>query len=60
MDSIKDMDAVVLAVAHREFSAISVERMNEFLGTEKRVLLDIKGIADRKEFDGAGYFYWRL
>ena len=60
MDSIKDMDAVVLAVAHREFSAISVERMNEFLGTEKRVLLDIKGIADRKEFEGAGYHYWRL
>ena len=60
MDSIKDMDAVVLAVAHREFCEISVERMNEFLGTEKRVLLDIKGLVDRKEFEGAGYFYWRL
>ena len=60
MDSIKDMDAVVLAVAHREFSAISVERMNDFLGTEKRVLLDIKGLVDRKEFEGAGYHYWRL
>ena len=60
MDSIKDMDAVVLAVAHREFSTISVERMNEFLGTEKRVLLDIKGLVDRKEFEGVGYFYWRL
>ena len=60
MDSIKDMDAVVLAVAHREFSEISVERMNEFLGTEKKVLLDIKGLADRKEFEVAGYCYWRL
>ena len=28
IDSIRDMDAVVLAVAHREFSEISVERMN--------------------------------
>ena len=60
IDSIRDMDAVVLAVAHREFSEISVERMNEFLGTEKKVLIDIKGLVDRKEFEGAGYFYWRL
>ena len=60
IDSIRDMDAVVLAVAHREFSEISVERMNEFLGTEKKVLIDIKGLVDRKEFEDAGYWYWRL
>ena len=60
IDSIRDMDAVVLAVAHREFSEISVERMNEFLGTDKKVLIDIKGLVDRKEFEDAGYWYWRL
>ena len=27
---------------------------------EKRVLLDIKGIFDRHEFENAGYVYWRL
>ena len=60
IDSIRDMDAVVLAVAHREFREITVERMNEFLGNEEKVLLDIKGLADRKEFENAGYHYWRL
>jgi UDP-N-acetyl-D-galactosamine dehydrogenase len=27
---------------------------------ENKVLLDIKGILDRKEYEIAGYRYWRL
>lgn len=60
MDSIKNMDAVILAVAHTEFSDFSIDRMNEFFGTGKKVLLDLKGLLDRKEYEAAGYSYWRL
>ena len=60
MGGIRNIDAVILAVAHREFSSITVERMNEFFGNDKKVLLDIKGQVDRKEFKKAGYCYWRL
>ena len=28
--------------------------------TKEKVLLDIKGILDRKEYEAAGYRYWRL
>lgn len=60
VSEIKGMDAVVLAVAHREFNQFTPEQMNALFGNGMKVLLDIKGIVDRKEFEGAGYWYWRL
>lgn len=63
MNSIKDMDAVVLAVAHNEFMDLSMEDMDRFYKQEandKKVLLDIKGLLNRKEYEAAGYVYWRL
>ena len=60
MDSIKDMDAVILAVAHNEFSSFTIDQMNGFFGAGTKVLLDIKGLLNRKEYEAAGYSYWRL
>lgn len=60
MDTVSDMDAVVLAVAHTEFSTLSVEDIDKFYGDGKKVLLDIKGLLNRKEYENAGYSYWRL
>ena len=61
MKSIKNMDAVILAVAHAEFSSSTIEQMDEFFGNRgKKVLLDLKGLLDRKEYEAAGYSYWRL
>ena len=60
MEEIKDMDAVVLAVAHTEFASFTMEQMDSFFGEGKKVLLDLKGLLDRKEYEAAGYSYWRL
>lgn len=60
MNSIKDMDAIILAVAHAEFSNFTIDRMDEFFGAGKKVLLDLKGLLNRKEYESAGYNYWRL
>lgn len=59
MSEIKDMDAVVLAVAHDEFKNITIADTDSMIAG-KKVLLDIKGILDRKEYEDAGYIYWRL
>ncbi len=59
-DSIRDMDAVILAVAHSEFSLLTMEEVGRFFGDGKRVLLDIKGLLDRAAYEAAGYLYWRL
>lgn len=60
LESIKDMDAVVLAVAHEAFAGLTMEKMNQFFGAGKKVLLDLKGLLNRNEYEQAGYSYWRL
>lgn len=60
---INDCDAVVLAVAHDSFKDITMDELNKLykdVPNEKKVLLDIKGLLDRKEYENAGYNYWRL
>ena len=58
--SIVDMDAVVLAVGHTEFSNISRSQFDSFYGKGNKILLDLKGLLNRKDYEKAGYSYWRL
>ena len=58
--NVKDMDAVVLAVAHKEFATFTIADMDKMFSEGKKVLLDIKGLLDRTAFEKAGYLYWRL
>ena len=63
MASIKDCDAVILAVAHEQFkdlSAADFDKMFKAGDNSTKVLVDIKGLLDRKEYEAAGYNYWRL
>ncbi len=59
-DTIKDMDAVVFAVGHAVFKDYKIADIDKMFGKGKKVLLDIKGVFDRNEFENAGYSYWRL
>ena len=61
MSAIREMDAVVLTVAHEEFRYFTVQELDELykLGQQK-VLVDIKGVLDRNTYEAAGYSYWRL
>ena len=59
-DDIKDVSAVIVAVAHDEYKDISVGDIDKLISDDKKVLIDIKGILDRKVFENAGYTYWRL
>lgn len=59
-DTMRNMDAVVLAVAHTEFKNLTMADMNAMFGAGKKVLVDVKGLLNRKEYEAAGYSYWRL
>ena len=60
MDAIKDMDAVILAVAHTQFASLTTADTDGFFGAGQKILLDIKGLLDRNTWEKAGYLYWRL
>ena len=61
-EEIRDLDAVILAVPHREYRALSLKTLDGFYkeGTARRVLFDIKGMLNKQEAEEAGYLYWRL
>lgn len=63
VENIKSMDAVVIAVGHDQFLKFNQEDFSKMFKNRtntKKVLLDIKGILDRNEYESAGYKYWRL
>ena len=60
MGSVRNMDAVIFAVAHREFAEMSIKEVGAFFGDGRRVLIDVKGIFSRSEYEATGYLYWRL
>ncbi len=62
MDTMKDMDAVIFAVSHNEFMDLTEADIAKMYNTTRstKVLVDIKGILNRKEYETAGYSYWRL
>lgn len=62
LSDVKDMDAVIIAVAHDEFMKLGKEDINSFYAPEhkQKVLMDIKGLLNRKEYLTEDYLYWRL
>lgn len=60
MREIINMDAVVLAVAHTEFKSLTMEQIDALYGEGKKIMIDVKGLLNRKEYEEAGYSYWRL
>lgn len=84
LDRLEDLggvDAVIVAVAHEEFTALKLKNLkgfyeicnntfdpfeevaatiDEYCDNTKQVLIDVKGIFDRKEAEELNYLYWRL
>lgn len=63
IDTIKNCDAVILAVAHDQFKSLTqtdFDRMFKSADNSNKVLVDIKGLLSRDEYEKAGYNYWRL
>ena len=58
--SLSNMDAVILAVAHDEFKSLDMGDFERIFGSGRKVLLDVKGLLERKKYEDAGYLYWRL
>lgn len=63
ISEIKECDAVILAVAHTAFTSYTMDELNGMykdVKNGKKVLIDIKGLLDRKEYEAVGFSYWRL
>lgn len=59
-DELQELDAIILAVSHASFTEISLERFGAYYANGPKVLVDVKSILDRNQFEKAGYCYWSL
>jgi UDP-N-acetyl-D-galactosamine dehydrogenase len=72
LKEIKDVDAVILAVPHREYLAFDLKDICALYNgnythangndgnDDKKVFVDIKGVFDRTKAEEMGCLYWRL
>lgn len=63
IEEVNQMDAVIVAVGHDQFMNLEQNDFNKMFKQAEngnKVLLDIKGVLNRKKYEAAGYRYWRL
>ena len=63
INTVKDMDAVIIAVGHTEFMNFSMSDIDSMFASGDnagKVIVDVKGVLNRKDYSEAGYQYWRL
>ena len=59
-ENITDVDAIIFAVPHERFKSISLKDLKKIYKDDKLVLIDIKGMFNKKEAESLNYLYWRL
>ena len=61
LDQLRDLDAVLLAVSHKAYAALTPEDIKaRCKDGNKAVLMDVKGFFDPQTMRAAGIDYWRL
>lgn len=62
LDDVNMADCVVFAVGHNEFKALSIEQITAMFDKDQKenVLVDVKGLLNKKEFEKLGFRVWRL
>jgi len=63
LDDVYDADCVIIAVAHNEFKAISLDDIKKLFKVSpdvEKVLIDVKGLYRVEELKGSNMRFWRL
>ena len=62
MEDLKDLDALIIAVKHREFEHFTPADIAAFFNPahETKVFVDLKGMFDKDDYKAPEFDYWRL
>ena len=60
IEDVSDVDAVIFAIPHEKFKNITLGDLKKIYRDDKLVLIDIKGMFDKKKAEDLNYLYWRL
>jgi len=59
LNKLRKASAVIIAVAHKEYRLMSLSHLKKLMGRNP-VIVDVKGIVDRRAAEKAGIVLWRL
>lgn len=59
INELDELDALIIATCHDEFNKITMKEYDAMFKDDK-VIIDVKGILNKKQYEQAGYCYWRL
>lgn len=61
-NQVKDVDCIIVAVAHEQFKTISLDKIKELYGetVDNKVLIDVKGVFSITELEESSLKWWRL
>ena len=62
LEDVKDMDAVIMAVAHEDFAAYKLANITKFFNANNKtkVFMDLKGMYNLEDYKAPQFDYWRL
>lgn len=60
LSDVKNMDAIIFAVAHNEYKSLTEEQISNMYRDSNRIIMDIKGMYDKDIYEKLGYTFWRL
>lgn len=62
LDEIEAADCIIVAVAHKVFKDMGIERVKKIFGDdfENKVLLDVKGLYNIETLEESRLVWWRL
>lgn len=62
LSEIKEIDAIVLAVAHEEYKSLDLKELKSLYKSDINdpILVDVKGILNKEEVKRLGYKFWRM
>ena len=63
MSDVKNADCIIIAVAHNEFKAMTLDDINNLykdIPQNEKILIDVKGLYKVSDLKSKGLRYWRL
>ena len=63
MEDFNELDCLVIAVSHKEFKELTdqyIDAMFKNKPENKKIIVDVKGILNKRAMLDAGFRYWRL
>ena len=59
----KNLDCLIIAVMHKQFKDLSnaqIQSMFKEIDNSKNIIVDVKGVREKRELENLGFIYWRL